>query len=303
MVAGSINMDLVARADRHPRPGETVAGRDLGRFPGGKGANQALAAARLGVQAVLLGRVGADDFGEQALGYLGAGGVDVSRVARDRETHTGTAFIVLDSGGENTIVSVHGANAAVTPDDVLVAGCREGDVAVSQLEIPLDTVAVFLDAARSAGARTVLNAAPARPVPDEVFELADVVVVNEWELAMLARSDPQEVITAEAAIEAASAVRSTSGQIVVVTLGGQGAVAVVANDVYVEPGRVVDVVDTTGAGDAFVGALASRLASGADFASALGFANAAASVAVQRMGAATSMPTAEDVAAVVRPGA
>src|ERR1700757_470519 len=183
-VAGSINMDVVATAERHPRVGETVAGKEVLYFPGGKGANQAVAAAKLGAYTTLIGRLGKDAFGAELRAFLSAQGVDLSLVRETADAHTGTAIITL-ADADNTIVVVPGANGLVTPEDVAPVSLAKGDIAVSQFEIPLPAIAAFFKRARAAGATTILNPAPARQIGAELLSLVDILVLNETELALL----------------------------------------------------------------------------------------------------------------------
>ncbi|MBR1166535.1 ribokinase [Bradyrhizobium liaoningense] len=297
-VAGSINMDVVATADRHPRIGETVAGRQVLYFPGGKGANQAVAASRLGARTTLIGRLGRDSFGAELKAFLGEQGIDLGYVVETAETHTGTAIITV-AEADNTIVVVPGANGLVGADDVSVVPLLKGDVAVSQFEIPLPTIAAFFHRARAAGAVTVLNPAPAQKMPGELLALVDILVLNETELGFLAGSELSESDAAARITEVARQLQAREDQTICVTLGKRGVLALAGRDEIAVAGRVVKAVDTTGAGDCFVGALAAQLAEGAPLREALTFANAAASISVQRMGAGPSMPTAGEVAAVL----
>ncbi|WP_298244086.1 ribokinase [uncultured Bradyrhizobium sp.] len=296
-IAGSINMDVVATADRHPKVGETVAGRQVLYFPGGKGANQAVAAARLGAQTTLIGRLGKDAFGAELRTFLGAQGIDLGSV-RDADTHTGTAIITV-AASDNTIVVVPGSNAQVSADDVADAALAKGDVAVSQFEIPLPTIAAFFQRAREAGATTVLNPAPAQKMSSELLALVDILVLNETELGFLAGTELSDSDEAARIIDVARQLQARADQTICVTLGKRGVLALAGHEEFAVPGRAVKAVDTTGAGDCFVGALAAQLASGAALRAALTFANAAASISVQRMGAGPSMPTATEVAAVL----
>ncbi|WP_439401018.1 ribokinase [Bradyrhizobium sp. DASA03068] len=297
-VAGSINMDVVATADRHPRIGETVAGRQVLYFPGGKGANQAVAASRLGARTTLIGRLGRDSFGAELKAFLGEQGIDLGYVVETTETHTGTAIITV-AEADNTIVVVPGANGLVGADDVSVVPLLKGDVAVSQFEIPLPTIAAFFHRARAAGAVTVLNPAPAQKMPGELLALVDILVLNETELGFLAGSELSESDAAARITEVARQLQAREDQTICVTLGKRGVLALAGRDEIAVAGRVVKALDTTGAGDCFVGALAAQLADGAALREALTFANAAASISVQRMGAGPSMPTAGEVAAVL----
>ena len=297
-VAGSINMDVVTTAERHPCIGETVAGKQVLFFPGGKGANQAVAAAKLGAPTTLIGRLGADAFGAEVKAFLAGQAIDLSFVKDTAETHTGTAIITV-ANADNTIVVVPGANAKVDADDIAAVPLTEDDIAVSQFEIPLPTIAAFFERARAAGATTILNPAPAMKFGAELLDLVDILVLNESELGFLTENELGETDHVKRFIEAA---RSLGGRekITCVTLGSRGVLALIDGTPLLIPGRAVKAVDTTGAGDCFVGALAAQLASGTTIPYALNYANAAASICVQRMGAAPSMPTAAEVAAVLR---
>src|SRR4030081_2595654 len=294
-VAGSINMDVVATADRHPKVGETVAGKAVLYFPGGKGANQAVAAAKLGSPTTLIGRLGRDACGQELRTFLAAQGVDLAFVKDTAETHSGTALITI-ANADNTIVVVPGANALVSAEDVAAPVLAKGDVAVSQFEIPLPTITAFFHRARAAGATTILNPAPAIKFGQELLDLVDVLVLNETELGFLTGTALRDSDDDARFIEAVRRLPSNSKQIVCVTLGRRGVLAMIDGEPSLVPGRAVKAVDTTGAGDCRVGALASQLAGGKSIRDALAYANAAASICVQRMGAAPSMPTAAEVA-------
>lgn len=300
-VAGSINMDVVATAERHPRVGETVAGRQVLYFPGGKGANQAVAASRLGAKTTLIGRLGTDAFGAELRTFLTAQGIDPGSIKETPETHTGTAIITV-AASDNTIVVIPGSNALVSADDVADAPLAKGDVAVSQFEIPLPTIAAFFQRACAAGATTLLNPAPAQKMSGELLALVDILVLNETELGFLAGVELSESDEAAKIIAVARKLQARQDQTICVTLGKRGVLALAASEEFAVPGRMVKAVDTTGAGDCFVGALASQLADGMPLRAALAFANAAASISVQRMGAGPSMPTAAEVAAVLSTG-
>jgi ribokinase len=297
-VAGSINMDVVATADRHPRIGETVAGRQVLYFPGGKGANQAVAAARLGARTTLVGRLGKDAFGAELKTFLRNQGIDLGYVQETTEAHTGTAIITV-AAADNTIVVVPGSNALVSTEDVGVVPLLKGDVAVSQFEIPLPAIAAFYQRARAAQATTLLNPAPAQEFSRELLDLVDILVLNETELGLLADVALSERDETARILGAARQLQAHSDQTICVTLGKRGLVALAGREELTVPGHVVQAVDTTGAGDCFVGALGARLADGALLRDALAYANAAASISVQRMGAGPSMPTAAEVAAAL----
>jgi ribokinase len=297
-VAGSINMDVVATAERHPHIGETVAGKEVLYFPGGKGANQAVSAAKQGAATTLIGRLGADAFGAELRTFLAAQGIDLGFVKETPGAHTGTAIITVASA-ENTIVVVPGANAKANADDVAAVVLTEDDVAVSQFEIPVSAIIAFFERARAAGAITILNPAPAQECGAALLALVDILVLNESELAFLTARELYDNDDPSRFIEAARTL-ATADRIVCVTLGSRGVLALIDGAPVLIPGRKVKAVDTTGAGDCFVGALAAQLASGNTVPYALGYANAAASICVQRMGAGPSMPTAAEVAAILR---
>jgi ribokinase len=298
-VAGSINMDVVAMAERHPQVGETVAGREVLYFPGGKGANQAVAAAKLGAATTLIGRVGTDAFGRELRTFLATQGVDLAFVQDTPAAHTGTAVITV-ANADNTIVVIPGANASVSAADVVMPLLAKGDVAASQFEIPLPTIGAFFARARAAGATTILNPAPALPVDRDLLDLVDILILNENELGFLAKTELRDTDDPARFIEAARLLQAGTDMIVCVTLGRRGVVALVGGEPVIIPGRIVKALDTTGAGDCFVGAVAARLANGKPIRDAFDYANRAASICVQRMGAAPSMPTAAEVASALR---
>src|SRR5260221_5199220 len=211
-VAGSINMDVVATAERHPRIGETVAGNAVLYFPGGKGASQAVAAAKLGAPTVLIGRLGKDAFGDELKTFLAAQGVDLSFVQQTSEAHTGTALITI-ANADNTIVVIPGANALVSAADVAAPAFAKGDIAVSQFEIPLPAIAAFFKRARAAGATTILNPAPAIEFDTEMLDLVDILILNETELGFLAKTELRDTDDHMRFIESARSVRAGREQI------------------------------------------------------------------------------------------
>jgi ribokinase len=310
-VAGSINMDVVATAGRHPRIGETVLGQAVLYFPGGKGANQAVAAAKQGAATTLIGRLGADAFGQDLKAFLAAQGVDLRFVKETAKAHTGTALITL-ANADNTIVVIPGANGLVDTADVAAPTFAKGDIAVSQFEIPLPAIAAFFKHARAAGATTILNPAPAREAGPELFDLVDILILNESELGLLAKTELRDTDDHVSFIDAARSLQFGNDKIgsdkidhdriICVTLGRRGALALIGGKPLIISGRPVSAVDTTGAGDCFVGAVAAQLAGGKSIQAALEYANAAASICVQRMGAAPSMPTAAEVEAALSAG-
>ncbi len=302
-MVGSANVDLVIDVEHRPAGGETVLGSNLVTSPGGKGANQAVAAGLLGGDVSFVGCVGRDDSGRLLRGSLMRAGVDVTQL-REVDAPTGTALILLTPDGENSIVVSPGANRLVNADvvDELAGLWSETAVLVVQLEIPLETVdRVVADASR-AGARVVLNAAPAAALSAQTLAAADPLVVNEAEAAFLLGVAPAPKPTISQDFATATALLELGPRSVVVTLGGRGAVIVQSGD-DVAPGGVhvpaqrVAAVDTTGAGDAFVGALAVALADGLDLESAIRKSTLVAAHAVTRRGAQGSYPTAAEVVA------
>ena len=293
VVFGSINLDLVARASRFPQPGETLAGDSFAMYPGGKGGNQALAAARAGAAVAMVGAVGRDAFAAPALAELVAGGVDTSAI-RTVDGPTGVALIEVAASGENTILVIAGANAHANADDVPPEWLRPSTLVVLQQEVPAAANLAVARRARAAGARVVLNAAPARAMDPALLDLANIIVVNETELRALATTaDPS---TDNAAIASAFATRH--GNTVVITLGAAGALAAEHGSCYALPAAPVAVVDSTGAGDAFVGALAAALERGLPLTAALSWAVAAGSLACTVNGAQPSLPDAARIAPV-----
>ena len=294
VVIGSANADLVTRVERLPAPGETVLATGYAEHPGGKGANQAIAAARLGRAVSFVGVVGDDEHGALLTEALVAEDVDVANLRRLSGVPTGRALVLVDDAAENSIVVVSGANAEVRPDDVAAAAAalRGAAVAVAQLEIPLEAVRA---AAGQAAGRFLLNPAPARPLDAELLDRVDVLVVNEGEFARVTG-----VEVGDDAEEFADRVGQAGLRCaVVVTLGGRGAMVCENGQVTVCPAPPVTVVDTTGAGDCFVGALADALARGRSLPDALHWAVAAASLSTQSLGATTAMPTSAEVEALL----
>jgi ribokinase len=281
VVVGSANVDLAVDVPRPPKAGETVLGGRLRRSPGGKGANQAVAAALAGgAETTFVGALGEDEAADLLLVSLGGAGVRTDLVDR-ADAPTGTAFITVAPDGENAIVVAPGANEHVKVGAAQAERIAEADVVLAQLEIPLDVVAAAA-AARKPGARMILNAAPSRELPDSLWEVLDLLVVNEHEAADLA-GEPEKLLKRVPAV--------------VVTLGGEGCVVLRRDHEPVRiPGIPVDVVDTTGAGDTFCGVLAAALAQGEDLPDAAKRAVAAGALAVTRPGAQAAVPTEAEVA-------
>lgn len=299
VVLGSANLDLVLSVPSIPRAGETVLAGELRRNPGGKGLNQAVAAARCGARTAFLGAVGDDPEGALLVAALEHAGVDVTAVRRTHDD-TGTAVVVVDGAGENSIVVAPGANSSMTALRVAESAAIGGAaVLLAQLEIPVGAVLQGAAEARRAGARTILNAAPARALPDELWSLLDVLVVNEDEaLSMAAQpgtdqpgTDPPGTDQPGTDVVLAAAALAGRVPLVVVTLGAQGALVADRDGSAQRIGApAAEVVDTTGAGDTFCGVLAAALAEGAPVQDAVRLANAAASLSVERHGAVPSIP-------------
>ncbi|MET8353429.1 MULTISPECIES: ribokinase [unclassified Micromonospora] len=292
VVVGSANMDLVAMAPALPRPGETMLGTDFVMVPGGKGANQAVAAARAGASSAFLGAIGSDAFGVTLKARITAAGVDTGQL-RVVYGASGVALVMVNAQGENAIVVTPGANDALTglTEDEL-ATVRGADVLIAQLEIPVQTVASAAVAARAAGTRVILNAAPARDLPPELLAAVDVLVVNEGEAQTFTgrgRDEPRALLDLVPRA--------------VLTLGGEGAWYVdrEGTEVHV-PAVRVDVVDSTAAGDAFTAALAVGWGEGRDLVDAVRWASAAGAACVRRLGASVALPRRAEIDELYAPG-
>ncbi|MCO5064155.1 MAG: ribokinase [Rhizobiaceae bacterium] len=295
-VIGSINLDLVANVARLPKPGETVPGSTFKTAPGGKGANQALAAARAGVQTRMIGAVGRDAFADEALALLRAGGVDTSHLHQSAAA-TGTALIMVDDKGENIIAVVPGANASVLPGGIAKRPLEPG-IVLLQHEIPLETVDAALDAARAAGVTSILNTAPFRIEAAAMLEKADYVVANETEFDLYAKTLH---LKGAKRLDSMQDFAGRTGRTVIVTLGEDGVIAVTPKQTIEVPAMKIDPVDTVGAGDTFCGYLGAGLDAGLPLRDALHRAAVAASLACLKPGAQQSIPMAEEVAATLKP--
>jgi len=290
-VVGSINQDFVLKVDRRPEPGETVTDAELTLYPGGKGANQAIAAARLGAEVAMLGRVGEDPFGGKLVENLRDNGVETSRVEAVSDAPTGSAFITVTPDGENAIVVSPGASRRFGPDEVGAASedLERARVLVAQLEVEVEAVEMATRIVAGSGGRFLLNLAPPREVPGELLRLSDPLVVNEHEVAFLLGEDTRDPE------ESAGKLLDLGPPSAVVTLGAAGAILATGESSRHFPAPEVQVVDTIGAGDAFMGALAAKLAGGALLEEAVPYAVLAGAVAVTREGAQGSLPAPEDV--------
>jgi ribokinase len=297
-VVGSLNMDLVARAPRLPQPGETLAGSTFAQVAGGKGGNQAVAAARLGARVAMLGCVGADANGAQLRAGLAAEGIDCAALETSPSAPTGVALIVVDDSSQNAIVIIAGSNGEVTPETVArhEAALANADVVVCQLETPPAAVHAALASARRLGKTVILNPAPATgPLTTEWFSLIDYLIPNELEAATLT---DLPVDSPEDAARAALALRSAGARNVLVTLGERGVLAALEGaEPTLYAAQKVAAVDTTAAGDTFIGALAAQLSHGEAIDTAIRFAQRAAALSVTRAGAQTSIPTLAELGA------
>jgi ribokinase len=296
-VMGSINQDFVLKVERRPQPGETVTNAELSTHNGGKGANQAAAAALLGASVTFLGRVGDDEFGEPLVQALQEKGIDTSLVERASGASTGAAFITVTPDGENAITVAPGANRSLAPEDVDAAAGAIGDarVFVAQMEIPAHSVLRAVEISADKDTRALVNLAPMFEVPRELLEKLDPLVVNEHEAAFLLG---REVEGVDGALSAAPELLSSGPRSAVITIGEDGAVLADGESVDHLPAPEVEVVDTTGAGDAFVGALATQLARGASLREAVAYAVRAGAAAVTKEGAQGALPTPEVVEAL-----
>jgi len=293
-VLGNINIDFVMRAERMPRPGETLMGDDLKLVPGGKCANQAVTAARVGADVTVIGRVGDDVFGPQLRENLERGGIDTRFITTDPDAHTGSAFIALSPGGENSILSCMGANLAVSPQQVEEAreAIEQADMLLVQLGVPLESALRGMQIAHEAGTAVLFDPTPVRGELDAMWPHVTVACPNETEAEVIVGSPVEEDAQA---VAAAQWLRERGVEIAIIKLGARGALVLDEDGPRIVRGYSVDVVDTTGAGDAFAGALGTRLAEGAAVDEAVAFANAAGAMAASRFGAQPSLPTRDEV--------
>ena len=301
VVVGSFNMDLVVKAGRRPQTGETLMGEAFGMFIGGKGSNQAIAAARLGADVTMIGRLGTDLFGDTLMASHVEEGIHTDYVLRDTEVGTGVASILIDADGDNSIVLVPRANMCLSVEDIERASesIAAADVLLLQLEVPIAASQRAAEIAQSNDTTVVLNPAPAQELSDNFLAQVDILVPNEVEAGSLSGV---RVSTATDAERAAKVLLDKGLSAVILTLGERGALLLTPDLTQRVPAYAVDVVDTTAAGDAFCGALATGLARGENLVGAVGFANTVGALAVTVLGAAPSMPTAGQVKRFLREG-
>jgi len=293
-VVGSLNMDLVVKTSRLPRVGETVSGGTFSTFPGGKGANQAVAAARLGASVAMVGRVGSDAFGRQLVHGLTRDGIDAAHVQADTEAATGVAFIGVDEDGGNMIMVAPGANERVRPADVDAArdAIASARILLLQLEVPVDAALRAASIAKAAGGLVCLDPAPAAPIPEALYARLDAITPNELEAQTLTGVEIRSIADAE---RAAAVLRERGPQIVVVKLGSRGAFYLAPNERAHVPAISTRAVDTTAAGDAFTAGMGVALGEGRTVADAVVFATRVAGIKVTRLGAQAGMPTRAEV--------
>jgi len=294
IVIGSMNMDMVVKTSHIPEPGETVLGGTFFMNPGGKGANQAVAVARLGGDVAFIGKIGEDIFGKQSVKLFNDEGVDIAGMVSDIDLPSGIAMITVDEEGENSIVVAPGANANLQPGDVEASLSKypEADILLIQLEIPMKTVAFAAEYGNKKGMKVILNPAPANPLIPELFSLIDIITPNVNEAEMLSGIKITDIESAKLAAEQLNA---RGVKVVVITLGKQGAVLLEDGNFYHVPAPEVQTVDTTAAGDVFNGALAVALSEGKGLKDATAFACHSAAIAVTRLGAQSSIPYRNEI--------
>ena len=294
IVVGSSNTDMIIKLERIPLPGETILGGEFVTAAGGKGANQAVGAARAGGQVTFIARVGADMFGDQAVAGFTREGINTDHVLRDKSRPSGVALIFVAKDGENSIAVAGGANGELSPTDVRQAKKLFAGVGmlVMQLETPLATVQAAADLAAKAGVRVILNPAPARALPDKLLKKISIITPNETEAELLTGI---KVDSEAGAAKAAGKLLTRGVKTAIITLGSRGAFVAGAGVAKLVPGFKVRAVDTTAAGDTFNGALAVALVEGKTLENAIRFANAAAAISVTRLGAQTSVPTRKEI--------
>jgi ribokinase len=298
IVVGSLNMDLVVRTPRIPVPGETIIGRDFHTLPGGKGANQAVAAARVGGRVTMVGRLGQDDFGQALRRNLEAANIDQTYLSMDDTAATGVALIEVDDAAQNSIVVASGANMQLTPTHVEAAAqaIAKADVLLLQLEVPLETCIRAAEIAQQQQTTVILNPAPAQTLPEHFLRLVDILIPNESETALLTQAS---IANQDDLAAAAQQLRAWGVKTIILTLGEQGALLADETGISLHPTFPVTPIDTTAAGDAFVGGFAVALAEGRPQSEAIRWGNATGALATTQLGAQPSLPTRQQVEALV----
>jgi ribokinase len=294
IVAGSMNMDMVVKTSHIPQPGETVLGGTFFMNPGGKGANQAIAVARLGAEVAFIGKIGDDIFGRQSSQLFEDEGVDIAGLVADEDQPSGIALITVDEKGENSIVVAPGANARLYPEDVerSFENYPDAQILLVQLEIPLDTVQFAAELAKKQGVKVILNPAPANKSVPDFYKLIDIMTPNVTEAEMLTGV---KITDSDSALVAAKKLRSFGVPTVIITLGSSGAILLDGEEFHHIAAPKVTAVDTTAAGDVFNGALAVAISEGKPLPEATAFACKAASIAVTKLGAQASIPYRNEV--------
>ncbi|MCW3089520.1 MAG: ribokinase [Ferruginibacter sp.] len=289
IVVGSTNMDMVVKTTHIPAHGETVLGGSFFMNPGGKGANQAVAVARLGGDVIFISKMGNDVFGKQSFQLFDEEGIDTKYILSDDDLPSGVALITVDDNGENSIVVAPGANANLLPADIerALTEIDQASIILMQLEIPLQTVQFVVQYASSKGVKVILNPAPATLLSSELLRGIDIITPNKTEASMISGIEVTDMETAKGA---ASAIHQMGVKNVVITMGPLGAMVLENGQFYIVPARLVETVDTTAAGDVFNGALAVFLSEGKELVEAVGFSCEAAAISVTRMGAQSSIP-------------
>jgi ribokinase len=294
LVVGSINMDLVTKVSKSPKTGETVLGKDFKQIPGGKGANQAVAMARLGSDVAMIGMLGKDSFGDTLLSVIKKDGVDISGIGRCKDISTGIATIVVDDDANNSIIVVPGANFEIEKKDIdaNIKLYENSEIVVHQLETPLDIVEYSLKISKKMGKTTILNPAPAKAMSDEIIKNVDYLIPNETELELLAGVP---VKNKEDILKACRKIMAKGVKKLIVTLGSKGAIYVDEKGSKEFGVYKVDAVDTTAAGDSFIGGLTAAISKGEPLEKAMEFAAKVGAITVTREGAQTSLPTLDEV--------
>ncbi len=294
VVVGSSNTDMIIKVAHLPLPGETILGGELTKAAGGKGANQAVAAARAGGKVNFIARVGDDIFGESAINGFMEDNINVDWVLKDAEAPSGVAQIFVADDGENCIAVASGANARLSVEDIENARdvIESADILLTQLETPVETISKAISIARENGKTVILNPAPAQPLPDELLAKLSVITPNETEAELLTGV---EVVDEASAAVATASLKEKGVESVIITMGSKGAFVDHDNEQYMVPGFMVEAVDTTAAGDTFNGALTVALSQKKNFKDAVKFANAAAALSVTKLGAQPSVPSLEEI--------